>query len=752
MAGQAQRTPAFRFGVFELDPASGELRKNGVRIRLQEQPRQVLLLLLDHPGEVVTREQIQKQIWQAGTFVDFDNAINSAIRKLRDALGDSADNPRFIETLARRGYRFLAPVSIEAGTAQSSPSVSAAPAIVETPASRRTIVVFALLVCAAAFLAWIGSRSIAAKETPLAELETKSTTLTGNDGIELQPSFSPDGTRIAYASRAPREENFSVYVKLIGPGDPVRLTQGPYSESSPSWSPDGRWIAVVRELETESAVMLVPASGGHPQELARIIRLPHLSESCPSCYPGSFLAWSPDGKSLFTAARSSLESPIRITRISVETGAQQPLTHPSLTLGGADTLPAVSPDGRSLAFVRMFSLMRGDIFVAQLSPSNAILGEVRRITSDNADIRSLAWTPDGKQFIFSSNRGGRQRLWRLNATRPGSPVSPLHIGEDASEFAISPRGDLLVYGRGNFHGSLWKAPLDTAGAAGPERIVATSARIIFPAYSPDSARIAFQSARSGADEVWVCDADGANVFQLTKFGKSMSGSPSWSPDGQTIAFDSNVDGEFRIYVIPSRGGQPTLLTPNQFGGVPRWSRDGRWIYYTTLTSGQMAIWKVPSHGGPRSLVAKNGAFPVESPDGKHLYYIRQSEAGSILSEIMKIAVAGGSSPSKIIGGVTGRLFTVTARGIYFTTGAQQRECAPDNRLIALISSKPPKGGGSENPSSPEMRFFDFNTGSTRIVASVGELPHAAISHDGHWALYARNEFVNSNLMVVENFR
>jgi hypothetical protein len=98
------------------------------------------------------------------------------------------------------------------------------------------------------------------------------------------------------------------------------------------------------------------------------------------------------------------------------------------------------------------------------------------------------------------------------------------------------------------------------------------------------------------------------------------------------------------------------------------------------------------------------------------------------------------------------LFTVTARGIYFTTGAQQRECAPDNRLIALISSKQPKAGGSESPSSPELRFFDFDTKATRIVASVGELPHAAISHDGRWALYARNEFVNSNLMVVENFR
>src|SRR5262252_1607427 len=103
--------PVYQFGVFELDKRTGELRKHGVRIRLQDQPRLILSLLLEHPGDVVTREQIQEQLWPDNTFVDFDNAINSAVRKLRDALGDAAENPRFVETLARRGYRFIAPVS-----------------------------------------------------------------------------------------------------------------------------------------------------------------------------------------------------------------------------------------------------------------------------------------------------------------------------------------------------------------------------------------------------------------------------------------------------------------------------------------------------------------------------------------------------------------------------------------------------------------------------------------------------------------
>ncbi len=111
MAESSRKT--FRFGLYEADAASGELRKNGVKVRLQEQPFQVLLSLLERPGEVVTREDLRQRLWPADTFVDFDHSLNTAINKLRDALGDTAGNPRFIETLARRGYRFLAPVQGE---------------------------------------------------------------------------------------------------------------------------------------------------------------------------------------------------------------------------------------------------------------------------------------------------------------------------------------------------------------------------------------------------------------------------------------------------------------------------------------------------------------------------------------------------------------------------------------------------------------------------------------------------------------
>src|SRR5438477_11580026 len=138
-----------RFGIFELDLVVGELRKSGVRIRLQEQPLQVLAMLLERPGDVVTRDELRQKLWPADTFVDFDHSLNTAVNKIREALGDSASSPRFVETLARRGYRFIAPVDsvAAAATASTSAQDEALHADLHVPIPRRGLVrgLFALI-------------------------------------------------------------------------------------------------------------------------------------------------------------------------------------------------------------------------------------------------------------------------------------------------------------------------------------------------------------------------------------------------------------------------------------------------------------------------------------------------------------------------------------------------------------------------------------------------------------------------------
>jgi Tol biopolymer transport system component/DNA-binding winged helix-turn-helix (wHTH) protein len=716
------RVPVYRFGSFELDSRGGDLRKFGARLKLQDQPRRILLLLLEHPGEVITRDQIRRHLWPDDTFVDFDNAINSAVRKLRDVLGDTAENPRFIETLARQGYRFLAPVS----TAHQVAPEPAQPTAVTLVKKRNwrfvaaAIVTTILLAAVAAYLF-----RTAGKE----ELSSiRVVPLTANVGSELHPSFSPDGTRIAYSWNGADEKTFAIYVKLIGAGDPLRITKDGGRDFSPAWSPDGRWIAALRDYGREAAIILIPASGGQHRELARVAKARRGDDICVSTalplvcgltYWESLLAWSRDGKYLFASAYSKPDSALTLIRISTETGEQRPITSPSAALGG-DFGPAVSPDGHVLAFVRLMGAKTGDLYVLPLSGANLASAQPRRVTVDGSDAGSPTWTPDGRELIFSSNRGGRHELWRVRSSGSAKPVRVNGMGEDAADVVISPNGRRLAYNRRSYLGSLWRLPIETGKAGSPVRVTATTARDKFSHLSPDGKRIVFQSSRSGVDEIWVCDTDGANAVQLTTFGRGMSGSPRWSPDGKTIAFDSNVEGGSNIYLIRSDGGRPVLMTKNQANGfIPSWSRDGQWIYFASSRTGRAEIWKIRTGGGSETQVTTSGGFTaVESIDGKDLYYVTESGG-----ELRKMPVGGGPA-TKMLDLVRGRLFTVTQKGIYFAGGAP----------------------------APELRYLDFARGKVRSIAPLGDFAHADVSPDERWVFYPQPAAPSVNLMLVENFR
>lgn len=222
MSSEPAAPHMLRFGLFELDLRAGELRKQGRNIKLQDQPLQMLELLLRRPGELVTREEVQQALWPADTFVEFDQGLNTAIKKIRLALGDSADNPRFVETIPRKGYRFIAPV--EARQAESP-----APAIVisRQPHLRWAIILFGLMAGGGVAGWWLHTN-----RTPEPQLVAVS--LTSYPGYETTPTFSPDGNHVAFSW------NRQIYVKLIGTDEPVRLTHDESASFSPAWSPDGR--------------------------------------------------------------------------------------------------------------------------------------------------------------------------------------------------------------------------------------------------------------------------------------------------------------------------------------------------------------------------------------------------------------------------------------------------------------------------------------------------------------------------------
>ena len=302
----------FRFGIFEVDFESGELWKHGRKVALHDQPLHALALLLEHPGEVVTREQFRQGLWPADTFVDFDKSLNTTISKLREVLGDSAAHPRFIETMPRRGYRFLYPVE-----AFAKPTESAA----GRPAVARTWVwTLAIIFPVLAGIYWL-------RQTHQVEAtKLRVTPLTSYPGDEQQPSLSPDGNQVAFAWNAggsskkdeANSNDYDIYTKPLGSEDLFALTSDPADDLSPSWSPDGQTLAFLRFLSDQRAsVVLIPSGGGPERELATIV--------VHGRHSNIRVSWSPDGQWIATSDAETPQSSMRLALISAKSGEKRTL-------------------------------------------------------------------------------------------------------------------------------------------------------------------------------------------------------------------------------------------------------------------------------------------------------------------------------------------------------------------------------------------------------------------------------------------
>ena len=237
----AVREPMLRFGPFEFDAHSGELRKGATLVKVPYQPIEILKALLERPGELVTREQLRERLWPSDTFVDFEHGLNAAVRRIREALGDSADAPKYIETLPRRGYRFIAPVESvpSLASAQSSnPQISEPTRLPATGpplhAHQRRGVIAVAVIAIAALAIWIAWRGRSSPSST-APVPLSSIPVTSFPGVEVDPDLSPDGSQVAFAWQRDTEDNLNLYVMTVDSGDPRPLTTNPANERAPAW-------------------------------------------------------------------------------------------------------------------------------------------------------------------------------------------------------------------------------------------------------------------------------------------------------------------------------------------------------------------------------------------------------------------------------------------------------------------------------------------------------------------------------------
>jgi Tol biopolymer transport system component/DNA-binding winged helix-turn-helix (wHTH) protein len=712
----------FRFGEFELDVDAYVLRHAGQPVKLEQQPMDLLILLVQRCPAMVTRAEIATRLWGAETFVEAENGINTAVRKVRQALGDSAASPRFIERIPGKGYRFAA--EAQAGDQPSGRRQTAAIDHASRAAWRPMLLTGAVAasLCAVAFAVWDFAPRAAGGPASL-HVEP----LTRLQGSERDSTLSPDGRQVAFSWDTEREDNFDIYVMLVGSAQPVRLTTDPGADLAPQWSPDGRHIAYVRVRPPGRSHQLrvMSAVGGDDRAVSEF----------PAWYQSS---WSPDGRYLAAGRAVDRTHPTALNGIylvPIDGGEPRMLTQPP---SGSDYSPAFSHDGSQLAYTNCRDLtFRFDCHVmvlsldAQLQPR----GAPRRLTAvTHRRVAGVAWSRDDASVLYGAG-GPTGRLWRVAAAGSEPPRIIEEAGEGAAYPATARASDRVIYSQASFPNDIYR--LDFGGA--PRPIAQSTGLDGQPDYSSDGRRIAFCSNRSGPTEVWIATSDGAAPVQLTRGPGRESCSPSWSPDDRTIAYDSVDDeGYWQVWTIGSDGEAPRKLTSGRVDhNVPRWSRDGQWIYFSAAREGARDIWRMHLTSGEAAQVTTGGSgfWSQESPDRTGIVYAASNGQSPLLFQ----AYAGGPARQLLPCLAAGSIVATTPEGVYYLPCLKEPAADQPLRLFDPATTRDRLIGTLEEYYRPR----DFYAPSFRKIS---------LSRDARALLYTHRRPATANLLWIDGFR
>lgn len=731
---------SLRFGPYELDVRAGELHRGGGKVNLADQPLALLTTLLERPGEIVTRDELRQRLWPGGTFVDFEHGLNAAVKRLRDVLGDSADAPRFIETVPRRGYRFVAPVE-EMGVAAAPPSPAArepGPSTSAVTFTRRGLGrrlaglgVTALLV-AGAIAAWL-LRSGPSASPPAMRVVR----ISAMNGSELGASFSPDGRQVAFLWDGEQRDNWDVYVKLLDSPSRLRLTTDAAPDLAPQWSPDGQQIAYIH---------LDPSSG---TQRIRVVSPLGGADRKVSDFPAFLPArWFPDGRSFVVAAAGAPQSAGLAPGIYALPADGRPprrVTQPAAPR--VHQAPAVSPDASRIAYASCEEPVRRSSCHVEIVELDAAQPQraPRRLTPHLLEsVSGLTWSRDGRFVIYSAEDASLHYLWRVDVSGSQVPERIDIAGPNAVFPTLSLAGDRLGFSRYVQDTDIYR--MEAKGGARP---VAQSPSFDgSPEFSPDGKRIAFCSRRSNDRmELWVADADGSAAVQLTHGPGKWQCAPAWSPDGHQIAFDSQAeDGSWHIWLTDTQGGLPRQVTKEAGDqNMPTWSRDGTSLYFSWKRGGERDIWRLELQGGKKQQVTRGGGFVGrESADGKTVFYLPEGgRDGPLLVQPLS-----GGSPHALIPCVTGTAVAVTAGGLYYIPCVAPVKGHPEVVTNAPVRVRNPGTGDDREIGTLEAYEYAYRT-AYGLKANVSGF---AVSPDGLVVLYSRMVNSGADLMMIENFR
>lgn len=568
---------AFDVGDWHVDVGGNRLLRGDEVRPLRHQAMALLVLLARHAGETVARDTIVQEVWAGNRWVA-DKGINTAVWALRQALGDDPDAPRYVLTVAKKGYRLIAPVR------QPVPVAATAAPVRRRPWRWAAAAAAGLLLAGAA---WLWPRPAPAPALLAA------TPLTQYPGIEYLGRLSPDGRRLAFAWWQGRGAG-RLYVRTADrPDEPPRDLSGDAGDvEGLAWSPDGRTLAfTATDPAGRCTLWTVAAEGGPRRALG----------ACAALFTPS-VDWSPDGGTIAFSADD--EGAAGLFAIAPDgSGRRRLTTAPPRAM--ADHQPAWSPDGRRLAFARQDpadgtrSLWELDLASAQ--PERVAALRVHRL-------HGLAYADDGRDLVYATTQQDRRVLMRWQ--REAGQALPL--GVEGSAPARAPGGGFVV--------ALLRSHVSLArwagGAAAPERAVESVGSDREPHDHPAAPGAVFVSRRGPAPELWLAPRDGSAPRALTALGGEVA-APAWSPDGQRIAFVGSCGPGGRIGLCRldlADGRARALATDAASHGRPAWQPDGRALWVARDPGGAWQLWRFDADGTHAQ------AVPTAQPPGRALQW------------------------------------------------------------------------------------------------------------------------------------
>jgi len=641
-----------------MDARSRILLKDGATVRLTPKAFDTLFVLVQHASQVVQKEQLLREVWP-DIFVD-EGSLSHNIHGLRKALGDDSSEPRYIETIPKRGYRFVAPVKISqpdaaqigfSGLADDAPVIEKhtyarvisdefedtdipreiheaelpaqqAPLWPAVPTQALTsgvvtnqhkkraiqVAVVAGALLASAIAAFVYLTHVADTPPPVSRAKNTLVMLTDNSAMDTRPAWSPDGMKVAFTSN--RDGMNEIYVMDSNGSNVKRLTNNMGEDANPSWSPDGRRILFESERDGNREIYVMDADGSNQIRLTR------------NDGADVTATWSPDGSLVAFASNR-------------------------------DTGPPYNP----------YNL---DIYVMNADGSN-----VRRIVDDPEYDVGPQWSPDGRKILFVSGRTGNFDVFEMNADGTGQRNLTADYDKADGSPIWSLDGNNIAFSR-RVEGKNQVFVMDGDGR-NLKRVTNNAGNNEAPWWSPDSSKLVFQSDRDGNSEIYAISVDG-ELTQLTDDAADDL-TPDWSPDGSRIAFSSNRNGKHHIYVMNADGSSLTQVT-NSVGEdtEPSWSADGKKLVFTSLRDGNKEIYVMNADGSNQNRLTDDPAsdsFPRWSVDGRIVF--TSDRTGQ--SDIYVMDDAGRN--------VT-RLTTI---------GASRAAWSPDGRKVTFVSRPPQMIGG-----------------------------------------------------------